>query len=156
MLEHEVPKVNGIPNARDSSGGAGTKANGVFSEDDTVEHVDLEEEKAAESNTTPEKNEEQEETPEKAPSVEKKPVFSPHTQLLKTEAGINGNKIKRKRDSAGDIAQSMDKFTEVYASMGMNMLQLQRDIAKDKADRDIKLAELEMKYRQQQSGNGNA
>jgi hypothetical protein len=137
-----LPKVNGIPNAKDNSGGASKRIS-----EDEVEHVDLEEEKNAESNTTPEKSgPAEEETPEKeckgegrasaenTPKEEKKPDISPHTKLLKTEACIKGNRTKesakRKRESAGDVAKSMDEFTEVYAAMGTNMIQVQRDIAK--------------------------
>lgn len=175
-------------NAKDSSGsGASKKSAIVFDSEEGVERVDLEEEKTAESNTTPEKTKKQAATPEgesrgkgkpsaeKTPGEDKKPKFSPHTKLLKTEPGIKGARIrdagKRKRESGDDpIADSMDRFTQMYSSMGARMLEVQRDIANnkaetlrniakdqaenqrnianDKAERDLKLAELEMKYRQ--------
>jgi hypothetical protein len=165
-LLEKLPKTIGIPNARDSSGVVESRASTSNIERDPygVEHPDFPgqlEQGRREQNCTPDTEEGKAEkesvsselhcaTPAPAVSKGKKVIdLSPVSDLLvKHGSSVKGVKtLKRKRDGSEQIAASLDRFTEVYAAIATKTLEIQRSIAQDKADRDVKLAEMQIRFR---------
>jgi hypothetical protein len=85
-------------------------------------------------------------TPRKTPKRETVDLESgPATKLLKTEHGIKGSRnrggVRKSGQADSEVAESLDMFTETYASVATKALEIQASIAKDKGDRDLKLAQ---------------
>jgi hypothetical protein len=66
------------------------------------------------------------------------------------KSGINGHvnsKNKRLKGSPGAaLARSIDNFTKVYASMATKALEVEERIAKDKADTNLQMLDIKLKY----------
>jgi hypothetical protein len=64
--------------------------------------------------------------------------------------GVNGQvnaKAKRFKGSPGAaLASSIDNFTKVYAQMATKVLEVEERIAKDKADKNLQMLDIELKY----------
>jgi hypothetical protein len=64
--------------------------------------------------------------------------------------GVNGQvnaKTKRFKGSPGaSLARSIDNFTKVYAQMATKALEVEERIAKDKADTNLQMPDIKLKY----------
>jgi hypothetical protein len=72
------------------------------------------------------------------------------TGKFEQKPGINGQiNVKNKRfkgSPGGALARSIDNFTKVYASMAAKALEVEERIAKDKADTNLQMLDIKLKY----------
>jgi hypothetical protein len=163
-----MPKVAGIPNARDGSLPMYSSSQSAVMDNHNAEDIDIETGEPLSrkddtvTQTSPDSKEDcsadddkvemkdasgpAQKTPQKTPGKRETVDLksSPATKLHKTEHGIKGTKVKKglRKSSHADaqLAASLDKFTETYASIATKALEIQANIAKDKGDREMQLA----------------
>jgi hypothetical protein len=155
-----MPKVAGIPNARDGSLPMHSSSQSAVMDNPNAEDIDIEtgeplsKKDDTVTQTSPDSKEDcsadddkvemkdasgpAQKTPQKTPGKRETVDLksSPATKLHKTEHGIKGTKVKKglRKSSHADaqLAASLDKFTETYASIATKALEIQANIAKDK------------------------